>query len=107
MSGEVYPFDDQTPVPSEVAVCPYCDAPLEVSAYSWTEEGGRWLPDGFMSFCMSEPDVDLDEWDDWWDVHRVMPYVYQLPVDEKIREWMRREVIEGRAPSTNSEVQDA
>jgi len=36
----------------------------------------------------TEPDIVSDDWDDWWETHNEMPYVYQLPVDEKIKSWM-------------------
>lgn len=78
-------------MPRRVAVCPYCHASLEFQATSWDEGGdGRWRVDSGDTTCTAEPDIDSDEWNDWWEHHRQMPYVYQLPVDERVREWARR-----------------
>lgn len=86
-----YPFEDGVEVPARVAVCPYCDARLSAQATAWEQlRSGRWVPEEIMTFCASEPPIDSDEWEKWWDIHRVMPYVYQLPVDEKILAWMQR-----------------
>ena len=81
--------DNEIVVPKKVAVCPYCQTQITISPDGWVQnDDGSWWCDSFTSWCETEPDIDSDEWDDWWETHNEMPYVYQLPVDEKIKSWM-------------------
>ena len=83
------PFAEGIDVPRAVATCPYCDASLFVQANGWDLEPTRWEVATAQVDCTAEPDIDTDEWNDWWNAHRHMPYVYQLPVDEKVMRWLR------------------
>ena len=78
-------------VPREVASCPYCDANLAVQAVEWTQrKDGTWKATGIEPECANEPDIDTEEWEEWWAIHSEMPYVYQLPVDIKIEKWLSK-----------------
>lgn len=87
-SLELLPSNAVIDVPAIVACCPYCDAALRVSANSWTEQRGIWIADGIDVHCTNEPDIDSDEWGAWFGCHSYMPYVYQLPVDNRIMVWL-------------------
>lgn len=80
---------DAIEIPREVAVCPYCKAKLSVSPECWEQNtDGSWSLSCGHADCASEPDIDGDEWDGWFAVHSQMPYVYQLPVDQKVTAWI-------------------
>ena len=78
-------------VPTDVAVCPYCKAALQVRCEQWTEQDdGSWAAENVHAECTAEPDIeDEDEWEDWLKFHSDMPYVYQLPVDTRVEEWVK------------------
>ena len=66
-------------------LCPYCQGNLTYTADSWEEDdNGLWVGDHYDMRCSTEPELDSEEWDDWFQSHCEMPYVYQLPVDEKV-----------------------
>ena len=76
-------------VPPEIAVCPYCKAALEVHFDGFEqEEDGTWSASEVESQCASEPDIDSDDWEGWELGHSYFPYVYQLPVHDKILSWV-------------------
>ena len=75
-------------VPPEIAVCPYCNGKLTIDAYEWSEYEDGWHLESFFMDCETEPEMGFDDWDDWLDAHSEMPYVYLLPVEEKVREWV-------------------
>lgn len=76
-------------IPTSLAVCPYCNPKLYASCEAWTEnDEGEWLADSITVDCETEPDIDSDEWREWFDSHSDMPYVYQLPVNVKIENWI-------------------
>jgi len=63
--------------------CPYCKGDLTYQAEGWEQqEDGTWTGNCFHSECSNEPDIESDEWEDWFATHSDMPYVYQLPVDQ-------------------------
>jgi hypothetical protein len=67
-------------------LCPYCEGDLTYRANGWEQdENNLWKADSFDMDCSTEPDIDSDEWEDWFQQHSDMPYVYQLPVDEKVK----------------------
>lgn len=82
--------DEAIEVPPDVAVCPYCDTKLTASFTGWSEadDGSGWIADEVTLDCETEPDMDSDEWEDWWASHSDMPYVYLLPVCEKVKTWV-------------------
>jgi hypothetical protein len=87
----IIPADQVIDVPEAVAVCPYCGAKLTVTCDGWVKgEDGAFQADSISVDCIEEPDMEvhLSEWQAWLECHSDMPYVYQLPVDEKIRAWL-------------------
>lgn len=76
-------------VPAQIAVCPYCNAELIVGIDEFSQEKPQeWKASSVCVQCLSEPDLDSPEWDYWLAQHSVMPYVYQLPVDLKVIDWL-------------------
>lgn len=69
--------------------CPYCGHHLTYTASGWEEceITGLWIAEYLDSDCSSEPDHDMNraEWVKWMDDHCPFPYLYQLPVDERVR----------------------
>ena len=62
---------------------------MTVVIESYTQgNDGRWLADGISSDCETKPEVDSPEWEDWWESHCQMPYVFLMPVHHKIIEWL-------------------
>jgi hypothetical protein len=77
------------PVPREVAVCPICEADIEVEeVMEWECESGE--PMSIQVQCTTEPDIDGDEWWGWQRGHWSMPYVDWLPVENRVLEWFRQ-----------------
>lgn len=78
-------------IPKKLAVCPYCGGQLEVSIEGCTlQEDGKWTADMLQVDCEAEPNMDSQEWRGWVKQHSEMPYVYMLPVEEKIKAWLNR-----------------
>lgn len=81
--------DARIDVPAEVAVCPYCKARLVASFEEWEQnDDGTWSGISVCLDCVTEPDIDSDEWEGWMDGHSQMPYVYMLPVCVKVEAWI-------------------
>jgi hypothetical protein len=77
------------PVPPGVAACPICSAPIVV------EDIGEWVADtgeilSMTPECTTEPDIDSDEWCDWFDGHWRRPYQDWLPLERPILAWLKR-----------------
>lgn len=67
-------------------LCPYCQGDLTYRCNGWEEDDkGRWVADSFDVECLTEPSIRSKKWQDWMNNHSEMPYVYQLPVDEKVK----------------------
>lgn len=78
-------------VPERVAVCPYCGGRLSLCCTGWTQlKNGAWMADLIDLGCVTEPDIDDELWDDWTAEHCDMPYVYMLPVEERVMRWLQR-----------------
>ncbi len=76
------------PVPREIAICPICDAEIVVEEISeW--ECGSGKPVSISIDCVTEPDIDSDEWPDWHNEHWSMPYVDWLPVENVVVRWIQ------------------
>lgn len=76
-------------IPQEVAVCPICQAKLYATFDSWIEgKNGEWLARSTRLDCETEPDIDSQEWEGWFDGHYSMPYVDWLPVDLEVTKWV-------------------
>jgi len=71
-------------------LCPYCKGDLTYTANGWEQDdNGLYMADSFDIDCSTEPDMeDEDEWNDWFNNHSEMPYVHQLPVDERVKEFI-------------------
>lgn len=81
--------DKSIEVPITIAVCPYCYSPLSVAFEEWVEDSSGYLmANNCIVECHAEPDTESEEWSDWFDRHSYMPYVYQLPVDLKVLNWI-------------------
>ena len=64
--------------------CPYCNKNLICSIDGMIEDDeGRWMADSILMDCETEPDIDSDEWEKWFDLHSDMTDVYMLPVMER------------------------
>ena len=86
---QLLPTDAVIDVPADVAVCPYCQAPLSITFTAWEQqEDGSWAADELSCDCTTEPDIDTAEWPAWMKQHTYMPYVYMLPVHIKVRAWV-------------------
>lgn len=59
-------------------LCPYCKGNLTYRCNGWDIE------------CSTKPDMESDDWEDWIHQHSEMPYVYQLPVDEKVKDFINK-----------------
>lgn len=79
--SKLLPTDVELDIPESVAVCPYCQNKLVATFSAWTlNEIGKWKAD----------EIDLDCENGTNEDHYVMPYVYQLPVDEKVLAWANK-----------------
>lgn len=73
-------------------LCPYCKGDLTYRCNGWEQDDNDlWMADSFDMECSTEPDMeDEDEWEEWMQQHSDMPYVNQLPVDERVKEYINR-----------------
>ncbi|MFS0489490.1 hypothetical protein [Leadbetterella byssophila] len=65
---------------------------LSYEADAWEQdEQGLWMATNFDCRCHSEPDIEESEdWNAWMRVHSDMPYVFQLPVDERVKRYIQK-----------------
>ena len=77
-------------IPPEIAVCPYCGTKLTAQFDGWNQEAdGSWTVDSMSLDCESEPDdIESEEWEYFDSTHYEMPYVYLLPVYERVKAWV-------------------
>lgn len=74
--------------PHDVAVCPICGAGVIVGDFDeWETETGAVTECGFHIDCISEPDFDDPDYDDWLNGHWSMPYVDWLPLEVRLYRW--------------------
>lgn len=77
--SSLLPTDVELDIPESVAVCPYCQRRLVATFTAWTQDDdGAWKAD----------EIDLDCENGTNEDHCYMPYVYQMPVDEKCLKWV-------------------
>lgn len=81
-------------VPPSVAVCASCKKKLTISPDSWyLDEDGTMICDSFSRWCEEEPDMEDEEayaaFKDSHAAENYMPYIYWLPVDNKIERWLK------------------
>ena len=84
--------NDIIEVPREVAVCRICDADIviiDTDEYEKNDDGTWQISECRLHVdCSSAPDIDSDEWDDWFNGHWGMPYVDWLPVERRVHDWL-------------------
>ena len=61
--------------------CPYCGADLVGKASMFEKRSNHtWQAAQLDMNCSAEPDIESDDWQEWFKKHSVMPYVYWHPV---------------------------
>lgn len=72
--------------------CPICDAALSpVEVNEWTQrKDGTWVAVGISFDCVTEPDIDSDDWWDWFHGHWPTPYIDWMPLEHRILEWLQK-----------------
>lgn len=86
-------FDKDNPseiptIPTDVAVCPICNAPLVIDDIDeWETKTGRVTETGLHIECSTAPAIGSSRWERWFGWHYAMPYVDWLPVDDKVFRW--------------------
>jgi hypothetical protein len=72
-------------------LCPYCEGDLTYHVEGWEqEEDGTWIADYIQSECSTMPGLTSRKFNDWMNQHSDMPYVNQLPVDERVKKWINK-----------------
>jgi hypothetical protein len=70
-------------------LCPYCKGDLVYTVNQWEkDDDGIWMASIIESECSNMPDITECKWDDFMELHTVMPYVHQMPVDEKVLKYI-------------------
>lgn len=78
--------DVTLPIPPEVGRCPYCDESLEATFECWAQqEDGTWAAEEIALSCPNS-----DGYGGGDDDHYVMPYVYLLPVETRLLDWVNQ-----------------
>jgi hypothetical protein len=72
--------------------CAYCNGPIAVHFESWTRnDDGTWSTDFAKAECLREPsDKRPNLWDAWWASHSRMRYVYWMPLEQAITQWVNK-----------------
>lgn len=84
-------FDSDNPpsIPLDVAKCPICGSEIKfVEINEYETETGKVVDTGFHVGCITEPDFDDPDYDDWLNGHYSMPYVDWLPVEIIVYRWL-------------------
>lgn len=69
--------------------CPICGAKVILSGVTeWGADDGEII--GVEYDCETEPAIDSDEWEDWFNGHFSMPYVDWLPWENRMLAWLNR-----------------
>ena len=70
-------------------LCPYCKSDLVYRVTGWTQNpDNTWSADMIESECQSFPGYESEDFEDWLSNHSIMPYVYQLPVDQQVKKYI-------------------
>lgn len=81
-------------VPKNIQDCPYCGDPLWISSIDEWSEGedgnGPIQVEHIMLDCKSESSMCLKKWEEWNHWHSQMPYVYWMPAEEKVIDWLNQ-----------------
>lgn len=80
-------------LPADVATCPICKAALfavEITGCSMGDDG-LWFPDAIGLDCETEPDIESDDYENWYSSHYGWPTVGSdwIPVHVAVEKWMR------------------
>lgn len=77
-------------IPTEVAVCPICGAPIEIEEITeWETATGIPTESGFHINCSTQPGVGTPEAEPWWNSHWSAPYVDWVPLNDPVYKWLR------------------
>ena len=85
---EVVKSDHVFEIPTEVAVCPVCGGKLYGQCDCWIEEEDGWKIESINLDCEHEPEIDSDEWNEWFKGHYAHPYIDWLPVNIMVVKWV-------------------
>jgi hypothetical protein len=67
--------------------CPICGAKVFITCITeWESDTGTIV--GYEYECETEPDIDSDDWESWFDGHYSMPYVDWLPWQVSVDKWL-------------------
>lgn len=67
-------------IPSDVAVCPYCGGQLYFDVDEWDAQTGVPTETGVHVSCVNDEDKNTNHYD--------MPYVYWMPLEQRIHRWL-------------------
>ena len=70
--------------------CPYCGGKLFAWTECWKERDDGTLQAGctMLVDCNTAPNTGSRKWNYWQKQHSEMPYVYMLPICERITRWV-------------------
>lgn len=83
---------DNIEVPLSVATCPICGAQVVIEFDEWEEaeeETFTASEAGIHPNCATEPDIESNDWQEWFNCHWRTPYIDWLPVEAKLFLWVR------------------
>lgn len=66
--------------------CPICSSNIKITANAWEycEKTKLWMATEIEVNCTKEPDLESDEWEEWFNWHYSMPYVDWLPLEIRL-----------------------
>lgn len=72
--------------------CPICGNKLTLEIGEWEQnDDGSWqAADSLYVSCVSEPDIESNDWNDWFNSHFSTPYIDWLPVQERLHSWLEK-----------------
>lgn len=80
-------------IPTAIAICPICRAPLQPAEIDEWEESddGTWQvsDSGVHIQCSTEPDMQSRDWWPWFRYHWQHPYMDWMPLEAKVTEWLQ------------------
>lgn len=82
---------DSISVPESVSKCPICGAQIVIEFDEWEEvEASLYTASesGIHPNCITEPDIDSGDWQEWFNNHWRTPYIDWLHVEAKLLSWV-------------------
>jgi hypothetical protein len=80
---------DKLPMSLPKHPCPICGSKVYIiEVNEWGTDEGEIVGAAFE--CETEPDIDSDEWEEWFHGHYSMPYVDWLPWENKVMTWLNQ-----------------